>query len=195
MFALLRRAAIAPALLLLALAGCEGAGSPVATLSPGSAASLLGATESGYTLVNDPLLPGVTSAFSTSALLGYSGGTLELLDHSLTVPRGALAKDALFTLTVLPTGYVEVDLLATVTTLTGVEDVGSKGFLKPVTVRLSYERATNVKDPSKLKVLRIKSLLGYTNYEVLQPLRIDAKKKVVVVELDHFSRYTLGYPN
>jgi len=197
MMRILRKLAFVP-VLLLAVTACEQVGDPTAAVAPSSAQPLLGALLGGesvqsYTLVKDPLLPGITQSVSTGSLIGLSGGSISLLGHTLTVPAGAVTSPTLFTLTVLPTGYVEVDLLATVNSLLGVLDFGSKGFAKPVPVTLTYSRATNVASPSKLKVLRIKSLLGYGQYEVM-PSTVDTYKKTVTAPLDHFSRYTLAYP-
>lgn len=197
MLRFLRKFAVLP-MLLVAFTACEQA-SPTAAVAPTSPDPLLGAllgggSVSGYTLVKDPLLPGILNSVSSGSLIGFGGGTISLLGHTLTVPVGAVTKPTLFTLTVLPTGYVEVDLLATVNTLLGVLDVGSKGFAKPVPVSLTYSRATNVSNPSSLKILRINSILGYSSYQVM-PSQVDTVNKKVTTALDHFSRYTMAYPD
>jgi hypothetical protein len=198
MMSTLRKLAFVP-ILLLAFTACDQIGDPVAPL-PSTADPLLGSllggnTVQGYTLVKDPILSlsGITSAVSTGSVIGFGGGTISLLGHTLTVPVGAVSSPTLFTMTVLPTGYVEVDLLATVNTLLGVLDLGSKGFIKPVPVTLTYARGTNVGTHTDLKVLRIKSILGYGTYEVM-PSTVDTINKNVTAPLDHFSRYTLAYP-
>jgi hypothetical protein len=148
---------------------------------------------SGYTLVKAPLLS--PSELSISATIGSNGGELTLLGHTLTVPVGAVTRPTLFLITVLPTGYVEVDLTASITGLLGnLLDVGSRGFLKPVPVTLSYASATNVEDPRWLTILRVNSLLGYRQYEVM-PSTVDRDRKTVTAELDHFSRYVIAMPN
>jgi hypothetical protein len=196
MLRFIKKLALVPALLFIVTA-CDqaGAGSPMSPKAPNNLLGL-GGTAPGYTLVRDPLLPvilGIPQALTTGTLIGFGGGQVTLLGHVLTVPTGAVSQPTLFTLTVLPTGYVEVNLLGTLSTLLGVLDVGSKGFLKPIPVSLTYERATNVSDPSKLKVLRIQSLLGYGTYQVM-PSTVDSTTKKVTAQLDHFSRYTLAYP-
>lgn len=195
----LRKLAFIP-VLLLAVTACERVSDPIAPVAPSQADPLLGAllggnTVQGYTLVKDPVLSlqGITQAVTTGTLIGFNGGTISLLGHSLTIPVGALTSPTLVTLTVLPTGYVEVNLLATVNTLLGVLDIGSKGFAKPVPVTLTYARGTNVGTHTDLKVLRIKSILGYGTYEVM-PSTVDTINKNVTAPLDHFSRYTLAYP-
>jgi hypothetical protein len=194
----LRKLALVP-VLLLAITACEKSADPIAAVAPSDEidpllGGLLGGTQpAGYVLVKDPLLSGLTSALSTGQLIGFGGGSITLLGHTLTVPAGAVTSPTLFTLTVLPTGYVEVDLLATVNTLLGVLDLGSKGFAKPVPITLTYSRGTNVGTHTNLKVLRVKSLLGYGTYEVM-PSTVDTTNKKVTAPLDHFSRYTLAYP-
>lgn len=185
-----------PVVVGLAIAGCERVDDPTRATpaSPQQQLGLLSSTQ-GYTPVEDPLVPGLTQSLSTGTLIGVEGGDISVLGHSLVVPAGAVSQPTLFSITVLPTGYVEVDLSATVTTSQGeVVDVGSKGFAKPVPVTLTYSRATNVSEPRKLTILRINSLVGYHEYEVM-PSRVDSAAQTVTTELDHFSRYIVAYPN
>ena len=193
-----RRSWIALPLLAFALiAGCDP-GNSRSLQSPTEPQELLGGLlggnrVSGYTLVKAPLLS--LGDLSLSNLIGINGGEISLLGHTLVVPVGAVTKPTLFLMTVLPTGYVEVDLTASVTGLLGsLLDVGSKGFLKPVPVTLSYAAGTNVTDPSRLTILRVTSLLGYKRYAVM-PTVIDYEAKTVTAELDHFSRYVIAMPN
>jgi hypothetical protein len=178
------------------IAGCDPAGSRVSP-SPTEPQELLGGLlggnkVQGYTLVKAPLLS--LEDLSISGLIGLQGGQLTLLGHTLTVPAGAVSQPTLFVLTVLPTGYVEVDLEASLTSLLGgLLDVGSRGFAKPVPVTLSYAAGTNVSDPRRLTILRVNSLLGYGKYEVM-PSRVNLTAKTVTTELDHFSRYVIAMP-
>ena len=201
MFHMLRKLAFVP-VLLLAVTACENEADPIAAVAPSAEIDPLlggllgGSPPAGWVLANDHLLSvgSITDAVSEGQLIGFAGGSVSLLGHTLTVPAGAVTKPTLFLLTVLPTGKVEVDLLATITTLFGVVDVGSRGFAKPVPVTLTYSRSTNVGEHgSELKVLRIKSLLGYGNYEVM-PSTVDTTNRKVTAALDHFSRYSLAYP-
>jgi hypothetical protein len=178
------------------IAGCDPAGSR-ATPSPTEPSELLGGLlggkkVQGYTLVKAPLLS--LQELSISGLIGVQGGQITLLGHTLTVPAGAVGQPTLFVLTVLPTGYVEVDLEASLTSLLGgLLDIGGSGFLKPVPVTLSYAAGTNVSDPRRLTILRVNSLLGYGKYEVM-PSRVNLTGKTVTTELDHFSRYVIAMP-
>lgn len=185
-----------PVLVGLAFAGCESASERSGQMptEPQQLLGLLGAPQ-GYTPLKDPLLPGITKSLSTGTLIGVDGGQVSLLGHTVVVPAGAVSTPTLFTITVLPTGYVEVDLSATISSALGtVLDVGGKGFLKPVPVQLTYSRATNVGDPTRLRVLRINSLVGYGKFEVMKT-EVDADSKTVSTSLDHFSRYIVAFPN
>ena len=186
-----------PVLFVTVLAGCEAADrSPLDVTAPQPfLGGLLGGSgASGYTLVEDPLLPGILQAVSTNGVIGLNGGQLSLLGHTLTVPAGAVSQPTVFTLTVLPTGYVEVNLTATLTSVLGlVLNVGEQGFAKPVPITLSYARATNVTDPSELTVVHVGGLLGYRNIQAVTS-QVDTTSQTVTAELEHFSRYSLAIP-
>jgi len=188
---------VVPFLAVAVLAGCEAADrTPLEVTAPQPIlGGLLGGNQvAGYTLVKDPLVPGLLQAVSTNALIGVEGGQITLLGHTLTVPAGAVSQPSIFTLTVLPTGYVEVNLTATLTSVLGlVLNLGEQGFLKPVPVTLSYARATNVTDPSELTIVHAKGLLGYRYLEPV-PSTVDTVTETVTAELEHFSRYLLAYP-
>lgn len=187
-----KRLWVLPVLVVTALVGCEvGNRSPMEVLPASQPVLSEQTVGSNYTLVEESL-PEITEAVSASTLIGASGGRVELLGHSLSVPAGAVTEPTLFTLTVLPTGYVEVDLRATVTSLLGEAiDVGGEGFRKPVTVSLTYSRATNVPDPSRLTVVWKKT--GYDNLQAVHS-KVNVEKQTVTAELGHFSEYILAYP-
>lgn len=187
-----------PMLAAVVIAGCEmsdrSASQQLPTSPTGSPAlaELLDGGNASYSLVHDGLTLDV--AESVSATIGREGGQLSLLGHTLAVPHGAVSEPTQFTLTVLPTGYVEVDLTATVSTLLGgVLDVGSRGFRKPVALSLTYSRATGVPDPSRLLIVHAKGPAGYEEL-VPVPSRVDERTEVVKAELEHFSRYVLAQP-
>jgi hypothetical protein len=155
---------------------------------------LSGSTYGDYTLANDPLLSGLLrNGLSVTGLLGTVGGTLDVLGHTLHVPQGAVRKRTLFSVLALPGGYVEVDLNASLFGLLGgLLNIGEQGFYKPVTVTLSYERSTNIPDPTKLVIIRLNGLFG-TPEEV--PTRVDLENQTVSADLDHFSRYAIAFPS
>lgn len=116
-------------------------------------------------------------------VIGQAGGLLNLGNHSLLVPAGAVTEPTTFSMELLKSEYVMVDLTAT---RRGV-DVGEKGFEKPVTITLSYD-GLRIKDPSKLFILRVNE---NGQHEKL-PSKVDTKKKTVSAELDHFSKYAMA---
>jgi hypothetical protein len=157
---------------------------------PGSAAPTVSrdGVPNRYIFVETTLLPGLPR---TVELIGAAGGVVELLGHSLTVPPGAVAQPTLFSIAALPRGRIEVELLALSIDLFGrSHDVGSGGFHNGKTVRLtlSYARATNVSDPSRLVVLHV------SDDGAVDPLPtvVDGDARTVTVELAHFSRYCMA---
>jgi hypothetical protein len=167
-----------------------------AELVPLDAASL---EAQGYTVIKAPrqttrsLLGWLvkTVQATLALLLGSDGGVLALLNHVLTVPAGAVDEPTLFSMTVLQDGYVEVELTATPKSLLRrlffwrrVEEVR---FEKPVELTLSYANATNVTDPSRLKIMRVNP---DGRHEIL-PSTVDPETKTVTADLDHFSRYCM----
>lgn len=123
-----------------------------------------------------------------SELIGILGGVLNLDLHSVIVPKGAVLQTTLFTAFAPSTPVVDVELNALVGNLLGgvLRLLGL--FEKPVMVELSYARATNVTDPSKLVIVRI---LDNGSYEIM-PSTVDTKRKVVRAQLDHFSKYAMA---
>lgn len=155
----------------------------------------------GYTLITEPAKTTKTRSLlgwlirtleaTIALLLGSDGGILALLNHVLSVPQGAVSEPTIFSMTVIQAGYVEVELTATPKSLLSklffwrkVEDVQ---FNKPVELSLSYGRATNVTDPSRLKIMRVNA---DGRHEIL-PSTVDTVRKTVTAELDHFSRYCM----
>ncbi len=142
---------------------------------------------SSYKLITEPALLG---DLDLSKLIGINGGTISIAGITLTVPKGAITIPTLFTVAALPTGVIDASLTATTTNLLGLlTDVGSIGFKKPVTITMSYARATNVKDPSKL-------FLVYYDYSKnkLVPLKstVDTRNRTVSAQVDHFSKYGMA---
>lgn len=183
---------LAALLVFVSVAGCDRADSGQ---SPTGPQQLLGLNSlSGYTIANDPIVPRLLDQpLSIAAWVGKEGGTLTILGHTLTVPAGSVLQPTLFTMQVLPSGQVELHFTALAESLLGrILNVGTQGFEKPVVVTLTYERSTNISDPTKLIVLREKGLFGRP--EPL-PSRVDLENKTVTARLDHFSRYFVALPN
>ena len=168
-----------------------------AQLIPMDAADLLA---QGYTLIREPVPTQPSSLFgwlikvveaTIALLLGSDGGILALLGHILNVPAGAVSEPTLFSMTVIQNGYVEVELTATpkslLNTLFFWRKVEEVQFNVPVGLSLSYARATNVTDPSRLKIMRVNP---DGRHEIL-PSVVDTVNKTVTAELDHFSRYCM----
>jgi hypothetical protein len=142
-----------------------------------------------YTLIRETLPIGLD--LSTSSLIGASGGSISIAGHKLTIPKGAVSSPTLFTMTLPANGYVEVELTAIVTDILGnVIDVGLSGFNKPVKLALTYARATNVTDPSKLFI----AWMPDDNHDrhVPLPSDVNTKKKLVTAEVSHFSKYCMA---
>ena len=181
---------------LLAIANCNAdTTAPLAPSTTGADALLSNPFDllrsddgSGYTFIQEnPLFP--LPPLSVSQLIGVGGGTLSVMGHTLVVPAGAVRIPTLFTMTLPRLGYVEVELHATVTGLLGrLIDVGAKGFDRPVTLSMSYARATNVDDPRDLVILH---KLGNNKYEVI-PSVLDVNTKRLRAELEHFSGYCMA---
>ena len=147
------------------------------------------------------LVEGQISAVSDSASMwiGPEGGTLELLGevkdsqqtkHVIVVPEGAVQHNTLFTLTLASDEYVSVELRAEVPLPNGqLRDVGAYGFFKRIQVQLSYAWGTNVDDTKSLTILwdpkngRAHEKVGGT---------ISRSNKQIMVELDHFSKYSVA---
>lgn len=122
-----------------------------------------------------------------SAVIDQNGGKLILGKHYLLVPAGAVSGPTTFTMT-KPSDALKVELTAT--RLLG-NDVGSAGFAVPVKLGMSYHDASDIPDPTLLKV-RWAKLDG--TFEI-QPSVVDVHGKTVVGTLSHFSAYDIGFPN
>lgn len=183
-----RLAALPLCLLSITLAGCEVpqfSESPTAPRVEGPLRSEA-SVEAEYTLV-EGLVPSSIADLSASKLIGAEGGSVHLAGHSIAVPAGAVGEPAVFTLTLLTNGLVEVDIKAVAADLGGA-DVGEKGFAKPVTLSLTYGWASNVSDPGKLLIVR---RLGEDRFEPLKST-VSSTGKTVTALLDHFSAYCLA---
>lgn len=174
------------AAILAVATGCEPATAPRLAEPSGPALSL---ESSDYRLIESPIPEGLPS-IEVSKLIGLTGGALHLAGHSIQVPAGAVSLPTLFTMRLVTNGYVEVELTAVVSSISGdVIDVGENGFgSSTVALTLSYASATNVGDPDDLLILR---MLEDGKVEALDVV-VDASGKRVTAQLDHFSRYCLA---
>jgi hypothetical protein len=145
---------------------------------------LLSQPNYSFKVITESVIPPIDT--KVTGLIGIGGGSITLMGHTLTVPSGAVTVPTLFTLIALPNPYVDVEATATVTGLLGnVVDVGIFGFKKPVTLTLTYSRATNVSNPANL-------FIGYFRSDgTIEPLKsaVDTGKKTVSAQLSHFSKY------
>ncbi|MBW3629047.1 MAG: hypothetical protein KY464_07085 [Gemmatimonadetes bacterium] len=171
------------------LTSCEPGSSGVTETPNGpDLAQTIGSPQDQYTWVEVSSIPGQPR---TAQVIGVAGGALELSGHTLTVPAGAVSEPTLFSMIVLPNGRIEIELLATTVEPFGQSrDVGSGGFQNGNTVRLtlSYARATNVDDPSRLVLLYLRDDGGVEKI----PTTLDQATQTITAELQHFSRYCMA---
>src|SRR5688500_15370666 len=153
-----------------------------------------------FTLVREPLLTNVLGDVvqtvdgllaTVTRLIGADGGTLRLLDHRLVVPSGAVDQPTTFELGVLLNGYTQVELTATAPGASGRIDVGAEGFNRAVRLDMTYERASNVRDPRKLVILRLNPAGLDALHEVV-PATVDQSNERVTTWLEHFSGYIMA---
>lgn len=176
------RGRVAALLLCLLPLGCDPGGpSTAAPTSPEIARSL--SDDGSHQLVQGGI---PTGELRTSQLIDSGGGEIHLAGHALRVPEGAVEEPTLFSMAVLPSGYVEVELLA----LVGDVNVGETGFAdgRVVTLSLSYASAAGVDDPGRLTIVHRR------DDGRLDPLpsTVDRHARTVTAELRHFSRYCLA---
>jgi hypothetical protein len=124
-----------------------------------------------------------------TAVIDQNGGALSIGKHLLTVPAGAVEAPTTFVMSKLP-GEIEVELTATRLL---PNDVGSRGFLKPVRLTLSYAGAANVTSSSEGKLQVMWEKLDGTL--VPQQSWVDTTLDLVSANLNHFSAYNLAYPD
>lgn len=177
---------LTPALfVIVALASCSDA--PMAPQVSETPQPQMSTTSNGYTYIEERS-PFDLGGLSISGVIGILGGTLRLGGHTLIVPPGAVTVPTLFTISLPLDPYVNVDLLATVQTiLGGVLNIGERGFRKPVVLGLTYSRATNVTDPSKL----FNAYMPRYGAPEKLPSWVDENNKVVYSILPHFSKYCM----
>ena len=144
-----------------------------------------------FELLREPLLSLNPGDLTLSKLIGIHGGTISLLGHSIVVPAGAVDLPTLFTLSVLSTGYVQVDISALAPGMSGLVDVGEEGFNRPVRLVMTYERATNVKREDRLVILRLNPA-GMDEVHEALPTTVSASADKASAWLEHFSGYIMA---
>lgn len=175
-------------LLLAALiaSGCEQRGTPDLPLAP----ELSVASQEVLKKVRGKR-PENAAPLAT-AVIGHTGGTLELGPHRLIVPAGAVRQPTRFSMELIEDGYVAVDLTAAHPSARGnrQNEVGRSGFDEPVLLELNYGLATEPVDPNQLVVAWMRP------DGLVQPMpsESDSEKQVVVATLKHFSPYILMTP-
>ena len=122
------------------LAACESVGDAGALLEPKHEQEqvlISWKLGNGYTVVRET----EESVGSVEAVIGSSGGTLVLGGHILFVPQGAVDADTRFRIIKDDGDHVRLRLTAS---RNGENEIGRRGFNRPVTLMLSYEQAANV---------------------------------------------------
>ena len=181
----MRASALSALGMTMVLWGCESL-SESALVGPGGKSDVLiiETDENGYTRARetDPAVGVVT------AVIDRNGGSLNIGNHVLTVPAGAVDHPTTFVMTKL-VEEIEVGLTATRVL---PNDVGRRGFNVPVRLSLSYANAAEIPvNESAMKVVWVKP-----DGEVeVQSSAVDTEDEAVVGALNHFSGYALQWPS
>ena len=178
---LLKRYGVWALALTMTMVGCDSV-QDGALMGPGDKDEVLitWTSASGYTVARetDPTVGVVT------AVIGENGGALSIGKHLLVVPAGAVSAPTTFVMNKLP-GSIKVDLTATQIL---PNDIGARGFDKPVRLHLSYENTSNVSTGADL-FIAWRRLDGTVER---QSSSVDSSGKVVSTNLNHFSIYEIG---
>ena len=181
---LMKLSALSAFALTMVLWGCESL-SENALVGPGDKSDILiiNRTSDGYTVAQetDPAVGVVT------AIIDENGGSLNIGNHLLTVPAGAVTAPTTFTMTKL-VDEIEVGLTATRLL---PNDVGRQGFKVPVKLSLSYANATQV--PANVSEMKVAWVMANGTLQA-QPSVVDPSGEVVVGSLQHFSAYAIVIP-
>jgi hypothetical protein len=181
---LMKVSAMSAFALTMVLWGCESL-SENALVGPGDKSDILiiMRDSAGFTIARetDPAVGVVT------AEIDENGGSLNIGNHVLTVPAGAVDAPTIFTMTKL-VDEIEVGLTATRLL---PNDVGSQGFNVPVKLSLSYANAAAVPaNAASMKVVWVKA----NGQLMAQPTEVDASGAAVIGTLEHFSSYAIAIP-
>jgi hypothetical protein len=176
----LMRYSLLPALALALVVGaCDQVGE---VTGPAPSAASLSEDVNSFTVVKEKDL----TVGTVSGIIGSGGGKLVLGKHELRVPKDAVSGSTTFSMT---KASDELRFTLTATKLT-TNDIGSAGFAKPVQLVVDYSEATNISDPSLLKVFWAKLDGSFEQ----QPTQVDVVGKKAIGYLSHFSEYVLAMP-
>ena len=184
----LRRSSLA-VLALVALGACEQAGDKGLLLEPKHEAEqvlISWKMGNGYTIVSET----EESVGKVEAVIGREGGMVTLGKHMLLIPAYAVTAPTTFKMWKEDGDHVRIHLTAS---RYGNNDVGSRGFNRPVRLMLSYEGAKNLStaDAASAAVLYVR---GDNRVEPL-PSLVNYYDRWVGTDLRHFSEYGIGWPN
>lgn len=169
-------APLAAAAATLVLASCA----PDAGRISAPESALATSTTYGATLLECP----ASTTRSVSADIGVLGGTLQLDNHRLHVPRGAVMGQARrFTLTVPASNYMDVEIRA--------DGNAHFQFDAPVSVTIDYSRCTRSNiDKQNLRIFYIDPV---TKQILADMGGVDDKTNTIVTtDTDHLSGYAIG---
>ena len=185
----MRQSSFAALALMVALAGCESASDSGLLLEPKHETEQVLISwkfGNGFTVVRET----EETVGSVEAVIGRSGGVLSLGQHLLVVPAYAVTGNTTFRMEKEDGDHVRIHLSAS---RHGNNDVGKRGFNRPVKLLLSYEGAANLSssDVEKMSVMYIRE---DQKIEAL-PSTVNYYDRWVGTDLRHFSEYGIGWPN
>ena len=185
----MRRTSLAVLALMFTLAGCESTGESGLMLEPKHETEQVLVSwkfGNGYRVVAET----EESVGSVEGVIGRAGGTLALGKHLLFVPAGAVNQPTTFRIEKKDGDHVRLHLTAS---RFGDNDVGRRGFKRPVRLMLSYEGSSNLsaRDVAELRVMYIRP---DQQIEAL-PSSVNYYDRWVGTDLRHFSEYGIGWPN
>ena len=185
----LRRSSLAALALTVALAGCETSSDSGLLLEPKHEQEQVLISwkfGNGYKVVRET----EESVGSVEAKIDRHGGMLSLGKHLLLVPPGAVSAPTTFSFSKSDGDHVRIHLTAS---RHGDNDVGKRGFARPVRLMLSYEGAANL-SPADLEGMRVIYIREDQKVEPL-PSLVNYHDRWVGSDLRHFSEYGIGWPN
>ena len=169
---------------LIALAACDVA-APSAPAELSQSVSYSQSPKSNLRLVEQSSWAG---GASVSAVITPSGGVVQIDQHQLAVPKAAVSRPTVFTMTVLYGNNLIIDLQA-FDKASGAE---VDTFLVPVQLKLSYAGMQITKqDVNDLVVVWLED--DSANGRLVPvPTTIDAGRQCASAWLTHFSAYAMG---